>query len=129
MPTAGPFTVAVSGLLGTSTPESTGTHTLTTDGFVLNLHTDVEDLDGGLECGPLPDADVVVDTFEVKAATSTAPDPTPASSPVRPVLVQTDFAAEREAALPLLTAGGFAAVVLAAVTLGRSTRRARRRRY
>ena len=102
VPDAGPVIVVVSGLPGTATPDLPGIHTLTTGGMI--------------------------DTFEVNAAVSPVPSTTATFTPVRPVVVQTDFAThEHSTALPLLTGGGLAAATIAAVALGRSARRARRR--
>jgi hypothetical protein len=84
----------------------------------------------GMYCELDDEGDTAIDSFEaVAAATTPTVAPTESAAPVRPVVVQTDFAGERRAsALPLVLGGGLLAATGAA-TASRARVRAGSRRH
>ena len=125
IPAEGPFTVPVSGQIGEYQPQKAGTYTLVT-GAELFFFLDPEGPDGdsGLTCTPDGGGDTAIDVFTATAATTPTRTVTTTASPVRPVVVQTDFAGEGPA-LPLPLALGVGVIGLAGLAAG-VTRVARR---
>ena len=82
------FTPAVTGGAGTIVPTVAGTHTLLAQGYELTLVTDPAGPDATVTCDSLDDPAESFDSFVATAGAN------PTESPVRPVLVQTDFAGE-----------------------------------
>ena len=86
--------------------------------------------DVGMGCELTDEGDITIDSFEAVAATAPTTAPTESTGPVRPVVVQTDFAGEdRSTALPLVLGGGLLAVGTGAVATGRARARAASRRH
>ena len=108
-----------------------GTTTLVADAFFLFVDTGEEGDEVSLYCELTDEGDVSIDAFEATAAATptTTVTTTASAGPVRPVVVQTDFAEDRSSALPLLAGAGLASATVAAVTLGRSARRETTRRH
>ena len=129
VPGEGPMTLTLAGEGGEVTPEVAGTHTLVAGDFVLFVDTGEEGPDVGMGCELTDEGDITIDSFEATASATTAPTtpPTESAAPVRPVVVQTDFAGEdRSTALPLALGGGLLAAGTGAVATGRARAASRR---
>jgi len=121
VPETGPLTIEVEGQVGEYVPHQPGTHTLVAGPF-LGFYTATDGVgpDAGVTCELVEGADTAIDSFEVTAAAT----PTASTTPVRPALVQTDFADDEGApTLPLAIAALLAA---AAALVGRALTGARR---
>jgi len=133
VPGEGPMTLTLTGEGGEVTPKVAGTHTLVAGDFILFVDTGETGPDVGMGCELSDEGDTTIDSFDAVAG-STSPTPTTAptetSSPVRPVVVQTDFAGgDRSTALPLVLGGGVLAAGTGAVFTGRARARATSRRH
>ncbi len=123
LPDQGALTVAVEGGADRFRPREAGAFSILLTGFFIS--TGVDELGGDMVCQA--DDDVVVDTFEARAT------PTPtvtvtAAPPVRPVVVQTDFAGRDDASpAPALAAGALLTLAAGAVGVGRARRGSTRR--
>ena len=131
VPAEGPMVLEVTGEGDPVVATEAGTNTLVADAFFLFVDTGEEGDEVGLFCELTDEGDVTIDAFEATApATPTTTVTTTASaSPVRPVVVQTDFAEDRSSALPLLAGAGLASATVAVVAFGRSSRRETARRH
>ena len=131
VPAQGPMVLEVSGEGDPVVATEAGTNTLVADAFFLFVDTGEEGDEVGLFCELTDEGDVTIDAFEATApATPTTTVTTTASAtPVRPVVVQTDFAEDRSSALPLLAGAGLASATVAVVAFGRSSRRETARRH
>ncbi|HET7820062.1 MAG TPA: hypothetical protein VFL10_00940 [Ornithinibacter sp.] len=130
VPGEGPMTLSLVGEGGDVTPKEAGTHTLVAGDFVLFVDTGETGPDVGMGCELTDEGDTTIDSFEAVAATSPTTAPSTSTDPVRPVVVQTDFAGEdRSTALPLVLGGGLLAVGTGAVATGRVRARAASRRH
>ena len=134
VPESGPLTLTLDGEGGDVVPKTAGTHTLVAGDFVLVVDTGAEGPDVGMGCTLTDEGDISIDAFEATAA----PTPTvtvtttaePTSSPVRPVVVQTDFSGDdRSSALPLVLGGGLLVAGGGALAAGRARVRAGSRRH
>jgi hypothetical protein len=105
-----------------------GTYTVRSRGFRLDVEGDNWGPPAGAttSCEPV-DGVVVLDTIEV--VTDAPPSADPSDSPVRPVLVQTDFAEPEATAAPLIGVGALTMLAATAVGLARGRRRATSRRH
>jgi hypothetical protein len=111
-------------------PEAPGTYTIVLGRLAFPLEGGIAGI-GAFRCDPV-DGDAVivfertnvvaVDTFRVAGPATSTPSAAVSDTPVRPVLVQTDFAEEEEGVPPLL--GVVALLALAAGGLGLTRRRA-----
>ncbi|HET7820061.1 MAG TPA: hypothetical protein VFL10_00935 [Ornithinibacter sp.] len=118
------FTPAVTGGASTIVPTVAGTQTLRAQGYVLTLVTDPAGPDATVTCDSFDDPAASFDSFVATVAAN------PAGSPVRPVLVQTDFAEDEGApALPFVAAVGLLALGAGLVGARRFGRRAAARRH
>ena len=130
VPGEGPMTLALDGEGDVVTPTEAGTHTLVAGDFVLFVDTGETGPDVGMFCELTDEGDIAIDSFEAVAAATPTTAPTESANPVRPVVVQTDFAGEdRSTALPLVLGGGLLAVGTGAVVTGRARARAASRRH
>jgi hypothetical protein len=131
VPGEGPMALTLTGEGDDVTPKVAGTHTLVAGDFILFVDTGETGPDVGMGCELTDEGDITIDSFEaVAASTSPTTAPTETSSPVRPVVVQTDFAGEdRSTALPLVLGGGLLAAGTGAVFTGRARARATSRRH
>ena len=130
VPAEGPMTLTLDGEGGDVTPKEAGTHTLVAGDFILFVDTGENGPDVGMGCKLTDEGDTTIDSFEAVAATSPTTAPAESADPVRPVVVQTDFAGEdRSTALPLVLGGGLLAVGTGAVATGRARARAASRRH
>lgn len=130
VPAEGPLVLEVTGQGDPVIATEVGTNTLVANDFFLEVGTG-EGPESGMYCTLSDEGDISIDAFEATAAATptTTVTASPSVSPVRPVVVQTDFAGEdRSMALPLLAGGGLAAASLALV-VGRGTRRGTARRH
>ena len=130
VPAEGPMTIDVTGQ-GDPVIAEAGTNTLVASDFLLVVDTGADGPDVSMLCTLTDEGDITIDTFEATAAptptVTTTVTATPTASPVRPVVVQTDFAAEnRSSALPLVLGGALAAGGVGAVATGRARRSSRR---
>ena len=118
IPAEGPFTVPVSGQIGEYQPQKAGTYTLVA-GEELFFFLDPEGPDGdsGLTCTVDGGGDTAIDVFTATAAATRTTTVTTTASPVRPVVVQTDFAGE-DPALPLPLALGVGVIGVAGLAAG-----------
>ena len=118
IPAEGPFTVPVSGQIGEYQPQKAGTYTLVA-GEELFFFLDPEGPDGdsGLTCTVDGGGDTAIDVFTATAAATPTTTVTTTASPVRPVVVQTDFAGE-DPALPLPLALGVGVIGVAGLAAG-----------
>ena len=131
VPAEGPLVLAVTGEGDPVIAAEVGTNTLVANDFFLEVGTGGEGPESGMYCTLTDEGDISIDAFEATAAaTPTTPvTASPSVSPVRPVVVQTDFArGDRATALPLLAGGGLAAASLALV-VRRGARRGSARRH
>ena len=126
LPDQGALTVAVEGEADRCpSPGGAVRHSILLTGFGLFIDTGVDEPGADMFCKA--DDDVVVDTFEARAT------PTPtvtvtAAPPVRPVVVQTDFAGRDDASpAPALAAGALLTLAAGAVGVGRARRGSTRR--
>ena len=128
VPATGPFSLEVQGVDEPTLIAESGTNTLVADAFFIAFGDD-ETYEGGMDCELVDEGDPTIDVVEgVGSAPTTTTAPT--TTPVRPVVVQTDFAgSEGPSALPLLALGGAALAAAGAVALGRGARRAAARRH
>jgi hypothetical protein len=130
VPGEGPMTLILTGEGGEVTPKVAGTHTLVAGDFILFVDTGENGPDVGMGCKLTDEGDTTIDSFEAVAASSPTTAPVESADPVRPVVVQTDFAGEdRSTALPLVLGGGLLAVGTGAVAAGRARARATSRRH
>ena len=129
VPAEGPMVLDVSGEGDPIVAAEVGTNTLVADAFFLFVDTGEEGDEVGLFCELTDEGDVSIDAFEATAAAAPTTTVTTTASPVRPVVVQTDFAEDRATALPLLAGAGLAAATVAVVAVGRSARRETTRRH
>jgi len=125
IPEQGALDLAVEGDADRVRPRDAGVHRVLLTDFGLFLDTGVDLPGADMSCRA--DDDVVVDTFEARST----PAPTvtvTAAPPVRPVVVQTDFA-ERDGAspAPALAAGALLTLAAGAVGVGRARRGSARR--
>ncbi|HET6968673.1 MAG TPA: hypothetical protein VFI44_10365, partial [Ornithinibacter sp.] len=128
VPAEGPLVLEVAGEGGSVFASVVGTNTLVANDFGLEVGTGVEGPDAGMYCALTDEGDVSIDSFEATAA-ATPTTTTTSATPVRPVVVQTDFAGDdRSTALPLLAAGAVAAGTVA-LLVGRGARRDTLRRH
>lgn len=109
-----------------------GVHTILGAEFFLSIDTGEEGPGAGMFCEPA-DEDPVVDAFEALAVaeptTTVTTTSTATATAVRPVVVQTDFAPDDAAALPLLGAGAVMTLAAGAVGLARARVRTASRRH
>lgn len=129
VPAQGPMTLEVTGEGDPIVAAEVGTNTLIADAFILGVDTGEEGDEVSMFCELTDEGDVSIDAFEATAAAAPTTTVTPTATPVRPVVVQTDFADDRSTTLPLLAGSGLAAAAVAAVALGRSARRETARRH
>ncbi len=116
VPATGPLVLE---LTGEDVPEVTaeeGTNTLLAGDIIVGFGE--ETYSGGMFCELVDEGDTAVDSFVAEGA---APSPTvtasPTTSPVRPVVVQTDFADDGSAAGTLLAGAGLVTAGAGAVAL------------
>jgi len=143
VPLEGPLTLTFTGDAPEVTPLTPGTHTLLAGDLTLLLTTSAQGPIVGLGCFLADNnPDISIDAFEATTGTpTTTPTPTvtatptasvtaaPTTGPVRPVVVQTDFAGDdRSSALPLVLGGGLL-VGAGAAAVGRTRVRAGSRRH
>lgn len=131
VPAEGPLTLQLTGQDEDAVVAEEGTNTLIASDVFLVVDTGSQEPEVGMYCELTDEGDVSIDAFEATAAATptTTVTASPTASPVRPVVVQTDFAGEgRSTALPLLAGGGLAAASLALV-VGRGARRGTARRH
>lgn len=129
VPATGPLVLE---LTGEDVPEVTaeeGTNTLLAGDIIVGFGE--ETYSGGMFCELVDEGDTAVDSFVAEGA---APSPTvtasPTASPVRPVVVQTDFADDGSAAGTLLAGAGLVTAGAGAVALrSGGLRRATARRH
>jgi hypothetical protein len=130
VPAEGPMTLTLDGEGDAVTPKEAGTHTLVAGDFVLFVDTGETGPDVGMFCELTDEGDVSIDSFEAVAPATPTTAPTETAAPVRPAVVQTDFAGEdRSTALPLALGGGLLAVGAGTVATGRARARAAARRH
>jgi len=135
VPGEGSMTLSLDGEGGDVTPEDPGTHTLLAGDFVLFVDSGDGGPDVGMYCEITDEGDTTIDAFEAVAATTsptTTPTvaPTESAAPVRPVVVQTDFAGEHHAsALPLVLGGGLLAAGTGTLVATRARVRSGARRH
>ena len=124
LPEQGALTVAVEGDADPLRPRDAGVHSILLADFGLFILTGGEEPGADMSCEA--DGYVVVDAFEARA--TAAPTVTVTAAPVRPVVVQTDFA-ERDGAspAPALAAGALLTLAAGAVGVGRARRGSARR--
>lgn len=127
VPAEGTLTVDVEGEADRFRPQEPGVHTIL--GFDFGLFVDTGDEEGpgaGMFCESADGEDFAIDALEATAAVTPTPTTTvtatATATAVRPVVVQTDFADERGAAVPPALAAG-ALLVLAAGAVGAGRRR------
>jgi hypothetical protein len=148
VPADGPMTIDVTGQ-GDPVIAEAGTNTLVASDFLLVVDPGAgappattpppspgpsvppDPIDVSMLCTLTDEGDITIDSFEATAAptptVTTTVTATPTASPVRPVVVQTDFAGEnRSSALPLVLGGALAAGGVGAVATGRARRSSRR---
>jgi hypothetical protein len=106
LPAEGLFTVPVSGVAGEYQPQNAGTYTLVTLAeLFFYLDPEGQAGDSGVTCTPDNDGDTAIDVFTATGAatptTTVTTTATAAAPPVRPVVVQTDFADDEVAPLSL----------------------------
>ena len=103
VPAEGPMTLTLDGEGGDVPAKEAGTHTLLAGDFILFVDTGETGPDVGMSCELTDEGDITIDSFEAVAPHRPRPRrPTESAAPVRPVVVQTDFAGEdRSTALPL----------------------------
>ena len=128
VPGEGPMTLTLDGEGDVVTPKEAGTHTLVAGDFVLFVDTGETGPDVGMFCELTDEGDIAIDSFEAVAAATPTTAPTESANPVRPVVVQTDFAGQ-DRSLPLVLGGGLLAVGTGAVVTGRARARAASRRH
>ena len=131
VPAEGPLVLDVTGEGDPVVATEVGTNTLVADDFFLDVDTGEEGPLVGMYCTLTDEGDVSIDAFEATAAATptTTTTTAPTATPVRPAVVQTDFAGDdRSTALPLLAGGGLAAAAVALV-VGRGARRGTTRRH
>jgi hypothetical protein len=125
LPEEGALTLVVEGEADSFRPREPGVHSILLTDFGLLIDTGGDDGPGAeMDCEA--DDDVVVDAFEAREPVTATPAPTltvTTTPPVRPVVVQTDFA-ERDGAGVAPALGAGALLTLAAGALG--VERARR---
>ncbi len=152
VPAQGPMTVELAGQGGQVTAKTAGTNTLVASDFLLAVDpgpmgsaptsTPTATVPSGTPTSPAPSAppapvdlvigctlvdegDITIDSFEATAAPT--PTVTVTASPVRPVVVQTDFAGnDRSSALPLVLGGALMVGGVGAVATGRARGSSRR---
>lgn len=134
VPAEGSMTLTLDGEGGDVTPEEVGTHTLLAGDFVLFVDSGDGGPDVGMYCELTDEGDTTIDAFEAVAATgpTTTPSvaPTESAAPVRPVVVQTDFAGgDRATALPLALGGGLLVAGSGALVAKRARVRSGARRH
>ena len=106
-----------------------GSNRILADSFYLFLDGGVQ-AEGGANCAPVPGVLTTIDTFTGSTATRTTASAPARETPIRPVLVQTDFADEdRAMGAPGLVAAGFATLALALFGLARGRGRTASRRH
>ena len=109
-----------------------GVHTILGADFFLFVDTGEEGPGAGMFCEPT-DEDPVVDAFEALAVaaptTTVTTTSTATATAVRPVVVQTDFAEDDAAMLPLLGVGALVTLAAGAVGLARGRVRTAARRH
>ena len=128
VPAEGDLTIEVKGgwFIEINRGNEPGRYELVGQGFSLSFQRE-SGVSGGLSCEPSGGQGPVIDAFEVVAAATPS---SATATPVRPVLVQTDFADEDSpTAPPLLVLGGLAAASVSAFALGRASRRGTSRRH
>ena len=130
VPADGAMTLTLDGEGGDVSAKEAGTQTLLAGDFILFVDTGENGPDVGMGCKLTDEGDTTIDSFEAVAATSPTTAPAESADPVRPVVVQTDFAGEDSStALPLVLGGGLLAVGTGAVATGRARARAASRRH
>jgi hypothetical protein len=132
VPSEGPMALSLTGEGGDVTPKVAGTHTLVAGDFILFVDTGDGGPDVGMGCTLTDEGDISIDAFQATAAATPTVTITaePTTSPVRPVVVQTDFAGgDRSSALPLVLGGGLLAAGTGAVAASRARVRAGSRRH
>ena len=156
VPAEGSMTVAFAGSAGKVTAKTAGTNTLVASDFLLVLDLGpvgavptstqtatvpsgpptspapsdpTAPLDAGMFCTLVDEGDITIDAFQATAA----PPPTvtvtvqPTASPVRPVVVQTDFAGhDRASTFPLVLGGALLVGGIGAAATGRGRGSSRR---
>jgi hypothetical protein len=155
VPAQGPLTVDVTGQGDPVVPQQAGTNTLVANDFVLGLDPipaappvsstptatspttpptspgpsdgPAAPIDVFMDCVLTDEGDVAIDSFQATAAPTPTVTTTVTASPVRPVVVQTDFAGEnRSSALPLVLGGALVVGGVGAVATGRARDSSRR---
>ncbi len=131
VPESGPMTVDLADVQLFTERSRAGTNTLITTGtLTVNLTSLPQGFSLRLDCELVDVDDAVIDTFVGVTATTTAT-PTASATPVRPELVQTDFAGsdDRPSALPLVFGGGVLAAAGAVLVAPRVRNASASRRH
>ena len=108
VPESGALTVDLADVQLFEEPSRAGTNTLITTGtLTVNLTSLPQGFSLRLDCELVDADDAVIDTFVgIAAPTTPTPTPTASATPVRPEVVQTDFAGDDSpSALPLVLGG------------------------
>jgi Family of unknown function (DUF6801) len=138
LPESGPAALHVSGVLdstmsGMTDPvafDEPGTHTLVLVHFGLLFGSGSDQPQPGLICGLQDIENTAMDRFLVRAPAQPSEAATPQTEPTRPVVVQTDFAAESPtSALPLVLGGLVLAAAVGRLTTWRARARAGTREH
>jgi hypothetical protein len=132
LPAEGPVTLDLDGEADRFRPQDPGTQTILLFDFGLFVDTgDPEGPGAGMFCESADGQDVAIDALQATAAVTPAPTTTvtTTATPVRPVVVQTDFAHEDSTAFPLGLGAGILALSGAAAALARTARRSASRRH
>jgi len=135
LPAEGTVTLDLTGDVDRFRAQDPGTQTILLFDFGLFVDTgDPEGPGAGMFCESADGQDVAIDALEVTAAATSAPTTTvtttATATPVRPVVVQTDFAAEEDStAFPLGLGAGILALSGGAAALTRTARRSASRRH
>ncbi|WP_377640299.1 DUF6801 domain-containing protein [Oryzobacter terrae] len=126
VPATGPLVLELTGEDVPAVTAEEGTNTLLAGDVIVGFGE--ETYSGGMFCELVDEGDTAVDSFVAEGvAASPTVTASPTTSPVRPVVVQTDFADDRSRRDTLLAGAGLA--VAGAVVLGRGGRRAAARRH
>ena len=132
VPAEGTLTLQIEGEVGEYEPQQAGPHTLVA-GPYMYVYLKLSEVDGGPEagisCELVAEGDPAIDAFSAtEAATPTTTVTTTTATAVRPLVVQTDFAADDPSSTVALLAGGGLALT-AALMLGHHVRGYSSRRH
>lgn len=133
VPAEGTLTLEVEGQADRFRPTDPGVQTILLFDFGLFIDTGDEAGPGaGMSCETTDGDEVAIDAFSAKAAATptTTVTTTTTAGPVRPVVVQTDFADDGGgSALPIVLGGGLLALAGGGTALARGSRRSTPRRH